>query len=345
LGLVVLLLLFLFIPYQLEDAWLQILTVCGCYAIGGIGLNLLTGYTGQVSLGHAFFIATGAYVAANIGSKWAPTFGSYVFHPPLLVWLLFAAIIGGLIGAVIAPFALRLTGNYLAIITLALLFFSAWLFNQWKAVTGGATGAPISAPLKIGPFDFTNLGSGLSDKQGLFWLIWGFVVLAAVVGKNLVRSRAGRAMQAVRDRDLAAEVCGVNLFRTKMGAFAWSSAFAAVGGALYYALQGYMGPEAVTGVNGLVLSITYIAIIIVGGLGTIHGSIIGAIVVVGLPQVISKYSTSIWFLNNNSHLSVASFNNILFGLFIIVFLLAEPLGIANLIRRVKNYFLAWPFSY
>lgn len=345
LGLLVLLVVFIFTPYQLSDSWLQILGVCGCYAIGGIGLNLLTGYTGQVSLGHAFFIAAGAYVAANVGSKWHLTFGSYVFHPPLLVWLLIAALIGGAIGAVLSPFALRLTGNYLAIITLALLFFSAWLFNEWTAVTGGGSGVGISAPLKIGPFDFTNLGGGLTDMQGEFWLVWGFVALAALVGKNLVRSRAGRAMQAVRDRDLAAEVCGVSLFRTKLGAFAWSSAFAAVGGALYYAIQGYIGPTSVTGVNGLVLSITYIAVIIVGGLGTIHGSIIGAIVVVGLPQVISKYSTSIPFLTNNKHMSVASFNNLLFGVFIIVFLLAEPLGIANLIRRVKAYFLSWPFSY
>lgn len=346
LGLLVLLVVFILTPLQLSDSWLQILAICGCYAIGGIGLNLLTGYTGQVSLGHAFFIAAGGYVAANVGSKWHPTFGSYVFHPPFLVWILIAAIIGGAIGAIIGPFALRLTGNYLAIVTLALLFFSVWLFNQWTAVTGGGSGAPVLAPLKIGPFDFVNLGPNYTPEQGEFWLVWGMVAVAAVVGKNLARSRAGRAMQAVRDRDLAAEVCGVSLFRSKLGAFAWSSAFAAVGGALYYAtVQPFIAPSAVTGVQGLVLSITYVAIIIVGGLGTIHGSIIGAIIVVGLPNVISKYSTSIPFLSNNGHLTVDSFNNLLFGVFIVVFLLLEPLGIANLIRRVKAYFQSWPFSY
>lgn len=344
-GLLVLLALFILLPMQLENSWLQILTTCGCYAIGGIGLNILTGYTGEVSLGHAFFIAVGAYVAANVGSKWAPTFGSYVFHPPLLLWLLIAAVVGGLIGAAIGPFALRLRGNYLAIVTLALLFFSQWLFNELPQITGGASGANITAPLKIGSFDFASPGGGLEAPQTEFWMVWGFVALAALVGGNLVRSRAGRAMQAVRDRDLAAEVCGVSLFRTKMGAFAWSSAFAAVGGGLYYALQGYIGTNATTNINGLILSITYVAIIIVGGLSTIHGSIIGAVVVVALPEVIKKNSSWIPLLNNNSHVSVASFNNILFGLFIIVFLVAEPLGIANLIRRVRVYFLSWPFSY
>lgn len=346
LGLLVLLGLFIFTPLQLSDSWLQILTICGCYAVGGIGLNLLTGYTGQVSLGHAFFIAAGGYVAANVGSKWHPTFGSYVFHPPFLVWILIAAVIGGIIGAVIGPFALRLAGNYLAIVTLALLFFSVWLFGEWTAVTGGGSGVPVTAPLKIGPFDFANLGSGYTLAQGEFWLVWAMVALVALICSNLVRSRAGRAMQAVRDRDLAAEVCGVSLFRSKLGSFAWSSAFAAVGGGLYYAtVQPFVAPSAVTGVQGLVLSITYVAIIIVGGLGTIYGSIIGALIVVGLPNVISKYSSSIPFLSTSGRLTVDSFNNLLFGVFIVVFLLLEPLGIANIFRRVKAYFLTWPFSY
>ncbi len=343
-GLVALAVLFIAIPFELQNDWLQILTICGCYAIGGIGLNLLTGYTGEVSLGHAFFVAVGAYVAANIGTKWAPTFGSYVFHPPLLVWLAAAAVIGAIIGALVGPFALRLRGNYLAIITLALLFFSAWLFDELPQITGGGNGISIDAPLKIGSFDFASPGGNLEAPQTEFWLVWALVALAALIGSNLVRSRPGRAMQAVRDRDVAAEVCGVSLFRTKIGAFAWSSAFAAVGGAMYFALQGFIGPSSVTDLEGLILSITYVAIVIIGGLGTIHGAIIGAVLVVGLPQVIQRYSSSLTFLTGK-HMSIASFNNILFGVVIVVFLLAEPLGIANLIRRCKNYFRTWPFSY
>ncbi len=343
-GLVALAVLFVITPLQIDNSWLQILTTCGCFAIGGIGLNLLTGYTGQVSLGHAFFVAVGAYVAANIGSKWSLTLGSYVFHPPFLVWLAAAALAGAAIGALIGPFALRLRGNYLAIITLALLFFAAWLFDELPQITGGGNGITIDAPMKIGPFDFADPGGGLEAPQTEFWLIWALVALAALVAGNIVRSRAGRAMQAVRDRDVAAEVCGVSLFRTKIGAFAWSSAFAAVGGALYYSLQGFIGPTSVTNLEGLILSINYVAIIIIGGLSTVRGAIIGALIVIGFPQVIQRYSSSLTFLSG-PHMSIASFNNILFGVFIIVFLLAEPLGIANLIRRLQNYFRTWPFSY
>lgn len=343
-GLLVLAVVFVITPFQLENAWLTILISCGCYAIAGIGLNLLTGFTGQVSIGHAFFVAVGAYAAANIGTKWAPVLGSYVFHPPLPVWLLLAALAGAAIGALIGPFALRLRGNYLSIVTLALLFFSEWLFHRLEPVTGGGRGILIDAPMKLGGFDFANPGGDLEAPQTMFWLVWGIVAIAGLVGANLVRSRAGRAMQAVRDRDLAAEVCGVSQFRTKMGAFAWSSAFAAVGGGLYYAHQGFIGPTETTNVSGLILSITYVAVIIVGGLGTIHGSIIGALIVVGLPQLIDRYSGILDFIVGD-RISTGSFNNMLFGVFIIIFLLAEPLGVANLVRRVKNYFRAWPFSY
>lgn len=119
LGLVVLAVVFVVGPLQIDNTWLQIFTTCGCFAIGGIGLNILTGYTGEVSLGHAFFVAVGAYVAADVGSKWSLTLGNYVFHPPFLVWLAAAALVGAAIGALIGPFALRLRGNYLAIVTLA----------------------------------------------------------------------------------------------------------------------------------------------------------------------------------------------------------------------------------
>jgi branched-chain amino acid transport system permease protein len=271
----------------------------------------------------------------------------------MLGWLFAAAIIGGLVGALIGPIALRLQGNYLAIVTLGLLFVGDHIFSNWTTVTGGGRGVSVRASFAIGPVDFANLdvlGQRYSRAQGLFWLMWVIVAIVALIAKNVVRSRPGRAMQAVRDRDVAAEVIGISLLRYKLGAFALSSALAALSGALYAAVvQQFVTPAEFGGTFGLVLSIQFIAVIIIGGLGTIYGSILGAIVVGGLPRVIEKYSSSLPFLSSgpgsDGVLSVASFNNILFGVLVIVFLLAEPLGLAALWRRLTTYFKTWPFSY
>jgi branched-chain amino acid transport system permease protein len=339
-----LLAVFLLAPMLVDDFWLSILVYCGVFAIGAIGLNLLTGFTGQVSLGHAFFVAAGAYTVANIGAK---------SGMPMIVWLPAAAVMGAVIGSVVGPFALRLRGNYLAIVTLGLLFFGDHLFNNWRSVTGGGNGVNIDADLALGPLDFTHLkllGQTYTRQQGLFWLVWGTVALCALLAKNVVRTRPGRAMQAVRDRDLAAEVIGVSLFRYKLGAFALSSAFAAIAGAFYgAAVQQFVSPVEFGGGGGLILSITYIAVIIVGGMGTIFGSILGALFVAATPRVIEKFSSSIPFLSSGPGsggiISVASFNNLIFGVFIIAFLMLEPRGLAAVWFRIKAYFKAWPFSY
>lgn len=344
LGILLLLVLFLLIPNSLDDFWIGVLNYCAIFAIGGIGLNLLTGFTGQVSLGTAFFLAAGAYTAAYFGGKhdW-----------PMLAWLPMAALIGGLLGALIGPVALRLHGNYLAIVTLGLLFLGEHIFTEWSSVTGGGRGIRVDAPLSIGPIDFTKLdafGTRFSRDQGLFWLLWGVVAITALIAKNLVRSRPGRAMQAIRDRDVAAEVVGVSLVRYKVGAFAISSAMAAVAGAFYgAAIQRYVSPVEFGGTLGLVFSITFIAVIIVGGMGTIFGSILGAIVVGAIPKVIQNYSSSIPFLKvtptGSGILSVAAFNNMVFGALIVIFLLAEPRGLAALWLRAKAWLKFWPFSY
>lgn len=345
-SIVALLVLYYLAPNFLSEFQLDVGNRVGIFAIGAIGLNLLTGYTGQVSLGHAFFVGVGAYVAAHFGTEqeW-----------PLLLWLPMAALVGGLIGAFVGPFALRLRGQYLAIITLGLLFVGLHVFENWESVTGGGAGTSVAPSLEIGPLDFNSLelgGASYTRSASLWFLIWALVGIVLLLTRNIVRTRPGRAMQAVRDRDIAAEIIGVSLARYKVGAFAISSALAAVSGGLYAVLQQYVAPNEFGGQLGLFLSIQFIAIIIVGGVGTLFGSVLGAFVVGALPRLIENLSgnTDLPFVSGDRGggdgiITVFSLNQMIFGLLIVVFLLFEPRGLAAVWLRIKAYFKSWPFSY
>jgi branched-chain amino acid transport system permease protein len=317
--------------------WLSVLNYAGIAAVGAIGLNLLIGFTGQVSLGHAFFVGTGAYVAAQVGGE---------MELPFWLWLPAATLFGALVGALVGPFALRLRGHYLAIVTLGLVFFGDYLFRNLDGITGGNSGTSVTAEIALGPVSVTDPELGdLSPNQTWFWFIWALVALAALLGKNVVRTRPGRAMQAIRDRDVAAEVVGVELGRYKVGAFALSSAFAAAAGALYGAYQQFVSPDEWS----LFLSIQYIAIIIVGGMGTIFGAVLGALFLGGLPALIEEYSDRLPGVSvaagDPGLISVFSLNQAIFGLLIVGFLIFEPRGLAAIWLRIKAYFKTWPFSY
>lgn len=341
-GVLALLVLMFVFPLSYSDQfWPRVLDAAGIAAIGAIGLNLLTGFAGQVSLGHAFFIGVGSYSAVYFGGRhgW-----------PLPLWLLAAAVIGGLIGAVVGPFALRLRGNYLAVVSLGLVFLGIHIFKNWESITGGPGGTGVTPPMKLGSLDFNHLhlfGYTYSREQSFFLLVWPLVAVVALVAKNIVRTRPGRAMQAVRDRDVAAEVIGVSLARYKIGAFVISSALASMAGGLYGAFIQFVTPE---NSFNLELSIIYIAIIIVGGVGTIFGSILGAIFVGAVPEVVAKFSKDIPFVSGSPssggfHLTVFQLNRIIFGVLIVLFLVLEPLGLAAVWLRIKAYFKTWPFSY
>lgn len=340
-GLALAVLLYVLLPQNLTDFWLTVLVFAGIYAIAAIGLNLLTGFTGQVSLGHAFFIGVGAYTAAYAG---APEH----WHLPFLLWLALAGVVAGVIGALVGPFALRLRGNYLAIVSVGLVFIGQHIFQNWKSVTGGGSGTSVPGA-RIGSLDFTHLNLAnqtFTKAQSYFYLVWPLVALTALVATNIVRSRPGRAMQAVRDRDVAAEVVGVQLARTKVGAFAISSAMAGIAGALFGSFQLY----AQASQWDLFFSIQFLAIIIVGGVATIQGSILGAIAVGGAPRIIERYASSIPLIApptkpNASGLTVAQASQLLYGLLIVFFLIVEPHGLAGVWRRVKTWFATWPFSY
>ncbi|RZS32739.1 amino acid/amide ABC transporter membrane protein 2 (HAAT family) [Herbihabitans rhizosphaerae] len=322
-----------------DDFWLSVLIYVGITAIGAIGLNLLTGYCGQISLGHAFFIGAGAYITARVGGD---------LDLPLPVWLLAAAVVGAVLGGLIGPFALRLRGNYLAIVTLGLIFIGEHIWRNFKDLTGGNSGTSVNAPVDIGVADIDQMviaGETYSRNQGWFWLVWVLVGVVALLAKNLVRTRPGRALQAVRDRDQAAEVIGVRAGRYKIGAFVISSAVAAMAGALFGAYQRFVSPDE----WNLLLSIQYIAIIIVGGLGTIFGSVLGAIFVGALPALIDRYSEYLpgvqTGVGGEGFISVFALNQAIFGLLIVLFLVLEPRGLAGIWLRIKAYFKAWPFSY
>ncbi len=341
LSLVVLLVVAVWLPLTIRsDFWLGILVDSAIFAIGAIGLNLLTGYTGQVSLGHAFFIGTGAYCAVWFGGH---------EHLPLLLWLAAAAVIGGAIGAVVGPFALRLRGNYLAVVSLGLVFLGLHVFHNWRQVTGGPGGTSVAAKLKLGPLNFGALSFGntvYTRNQSFLLLVLIVLGLCALIAKNIVRTRPGRAMQAVRDRDVAAEVIGVSLARYKIGAFVVSSAMAAVAGALFGVHQQFVQPDA----WDLLLSIQYIAIIIVGGVGTVFGPILGAFAIALIPQLVDRFSRDIPFVAHTAtthgfQITVFEFNQLVFGLLIVIFLVLEPRGLAAVWLRLKAYFKTWPFSY
>ncbi len=337
-GLTVLVAIYLVGPIALSDFQLTIVDYAGIAAIGAIGLNVLTGYTGQISLGHGFFLGAGAYASAYVGGE---------LELPLPVWLVGAAALGALVGLVIGPFALRLRGSYLAIITLGLVFIGQHVFENWDSVTGGLTGRAVTAPVKLGPFDFAELdvaGHSFSRNAGYFYLIWGVVAIVALLVKNLMRTRLGRAFQAVRDRDAAAAVIGVRLAPTKVMSFVVSSSLAAVAGALYGSYQRFVNPDEF----GLFLSIEYVAMIVIGGVATIYGPVLGALFITAVPFLIEEWSDRIPGVATQpgeSGITVFALNQALFGLLIIGFLLFEPRGLAAIWTRVKTYFRAWPFSY
>lgn len=323
---------------------LNTLIYAGVFAIAAIGLNLLTGYTGQVSLGHSIFLAVGAYFTAYVGSVW---------EWPMWIWIIAASALGWLIGAAIGPFALRLRGNYLVIVTLGLVFIGEHIFRNWKSVTGGNAGtSAASVDMKIGPLDFENLelfGHSFEKDASLFWLIWLLVAIVAWLVKNVVRTRAGRALQAVRDSDIAAEIIGIDVgirgYKTQ--AFAWSAAIAALAGALYAPFQLFISPGDFT----LLVSIQFIAMIILGGMGTIYGSIIGALIITALPRLIDGISANNGLpgvatrVTDDGLVSLASLNVIIYGFLIAAFLLFEHRGLAGIWVRVRNYFSSWPFTY
>ena len=317
--------LFLLLLPLVADAYvLYVANLIGFAVIGAVGLNILTGFTGQISLGHAAFVGVGGYAAAILMTRLNFSF-----------WLALpcAGFVAAGAGLIIGIPSLRVKGLYLCMATLAAQFIFEFIFIHWESLTHGIRGINVPAPA---------LGNFVLDTEKRFYFLTLVVaVLAVVYARNLVRSRVGRAFVAIRDRDLAAEIMGISLFRYKLTAFAISSFYAGVAGALWVSFMRIVTPDHFP----FHLSIQYLAMVIVGGLGSVLGSIFGAIFMVLTPEVLNILSKAFSEMIPTAGQLFIPMKEVVFGALIVLFLIFEPLGLAEIWRRIKAFFLLWPFSY
>lgn len=330
------------LPWNVDDQTLSLLGVGLAASIGAIGLNLVTGYAGQVTLGHAFFLAIGAYTAAALsGDPEDRLIGFGVTE--IVLWLPAAGLVAAFFGVLVAPLATRLRGLYLAIVTLGLVFLGEHIFKEWRELTGGpGVGRPAPVPEFFGN-RLNEAGDFLTAEQKLYLLMLVLLIIFGVLARNLARSKVGRAFSAIRDRDIAAEVIGVNLTRYKVLAFAVSSFYAGCAGALLYTITGFIEP----GSFNLLLSVQYIAMVLIGGVATISGSIMGAMFITLLPALTRQLPDVAPFISGDATkpFNVFQLETVLYGLLIIGFLIFEPRGLYGIWIRIRNYWKSWPFSY
>jgi len=383
----------------LGQTWINPVSNMLPLAIAALGINILVGVTGQVSLGHAFFMGVGAYAAVALGGNGDEWQACIPFHEelgilekreqcglglPIWIWLPFSGIAAAAVGIFVSPAAMKVRGLYLAIVTVGLVFIGLHLARMFPEYAGDFESGrkwpsldiklwKEEEPLVALTDDGTWFGLiHLSEEQKQYFfllaLLGGFVLLA----KNLVRTRTGRALQAIRDRDIAAEVMGVPEFQYKRLGFAISSFYAGVGGAVWASYNGRMSPVQ----WNLFLSVDFIAILLIGGAGTIAGTMLGTVFVELTPEVVKTFTEWLgeqtasngpisWLANillTNGEagdwgpiststvspgwpMSVFFWNFVIYGVLIIVFLIFEPLGLYGIWIKIRNYWKRWPFSY
>lgn len=303
---------------------LHVANLVGIAIIGAVGLNLLTGCTGQISLGHAAFIGVGGYATAILITRVGIPFW---FALPI------AGFITAALGLVIGIPSLRVKGLYLCIATLAAQFILDWIFVHWESMTHGIRGINVPPP---------SLGGLVFDTEKSFYYItFVLVIVSAGFGRNLLRTRWGRAFVAIRDRDLAAEIMGINLFKYKLISFGISSFYAGIAGGLLVSFFKVVTPEHFP----FGMSIQYLAMIIVGGLGSILGSILGAVFMTLVPELLNVLTSSARDLFPAAGQLFMPMKEVVFGVLIVCFLVFEPHGLAEIWHRIKNFFTLWPFSY
>jgi branched-chain amino acid transport system permease protein len=312
--------LLLLFPFMAGEYWLYLACLVSINVASASGLNILTGYTGLVSLGQAAFMGLGAYTVAILQAK---------VGTPFLLNILAGGVVAMLGGLIVGIPSLRVKGLYLAIATIAASFITHFLFANLSFA--GGTGGISLPPARL--FDVA-----LDTSFRLYWVIVPITILMLLGAANLFRTRVGRAFIAIRDRDISAEVLGIPLLRYKLLSFGLSSFYAGVAGGMWAYFFRVVTPESFP----LLMSIFFLAAIIVGGMGTILGAILGAVFMTMVPELLKLVFD---LLPNNTELTVflSPVRTIIFGLLIIGFLVFEPHGLAEVWRRIRRFFHLWPF--
>ena len=339
---------FAIVPFIINDYWVNaIFMPFLIYAIAAIGLNILTGYCGQVSLGTGGFMAVGAYSCYKFMTGldiWLPTGaeGEMIQYalPPINIFfsVILAGFVTAFVGVLFGLPSLRIKGFYLAVATLAAQFFLVWLLNKWEWAYNYSASGQINAPERS---VFGMLVTGPSTKAWvayLFCLV--FLTLIALIARNLTRGSMGRKWMAIRDMDIAAEIIGVDPLKAKLSAFAVSSFFIGISGALFFSV--YLGAVEVGEAFGINKSFLVLFMVIIGGLGSIFGSFAGAAFLVLLPVLLKNTLVGVmgWPTDITAHLEF-----LIVGALIIIFLIAEPHGLAQLWRVAKEKLRLWPFPH
>ena len=312
--------LLLLFPFMASEYWMYLACLVGINVASATGLNILTGYTGLVSMGQAAFMGMGAYTVAIAEQHWGT---------PFLVNLVLGGVVAMLGGVVVGIPSLRVKGLYLAIATIAASFITHFIFAN-TSLTGGTRGLNVP-PARIA-------GVSLDTSFKLYWVIMPIMLLMLIGAANLFRTRIGRAFIAIRDRDISAEVLGIPLLRYKLLSFGLSSFYAGVSGGLWAYFFRVVTPESFP----LLMSIFFLAAIIVGGMGSILGGILGTVFMTMVPEVLKLMFD---LLPNGSEFTafLSPVRTIIFGLLIIGFLVFEPHGLAEVWRRIRRFFHLWPF--
>ena len=322
-GAVVAFIIFLFAcPLFFSDRILTILTMMGISVISVHGLNILTGYCGQISIGHAGFMAVGGYTSAILCAK---------LGVPFWAALPCGALAAGIAGLFFGLPSLKIKGFYLIMATIAAHFIIIWLIIQLRSITGGADGLSIPRP-KIGSI-------ALSSKANYFYLVMIFACLATVTAHNIVRTRAGRAFIAIRDNDLAAEVMGISLWSYKLQAFFIGCIYAGVSGSLLIHYYSFASTDQFPFMD----SVWYLGMLIVGGMGSTTGAIFGAVALKVLDELVTIAGPIL--AAAVAPQAAASLALISHGLIIIIFLIFEPRGLHHRWEMIKAYFRLWPYSH
>jgi branched-chain amino acid transport system permease protein len=303
-------------PFAVGEYGMSQLHFILIYSIVGLGLMLLVGFTGQISLGHAAFLAVGAYTEALLQARGVPFFIS----------LPVAALLSAALGWVLGLPALRLKGIYLAIATFAFNIIVEEVLARWEGLTGGNSGLHLK-PIEL-------FGVNLGGDTGFYYLCLCLTVLSILALMNLLRSPTGRAFVAIRDSEISASCMGVNLATYKTMSFALSAAFTGIAGALYAHKVSFISPEQFT----LLQSIELITIVILGGVGFIHGAVLGAAFVIVLPQIISIAKDYL-----PANIAGSGLQAVVFGLVLITFIIFEPLGLYGRWLKVRVWFELFPF--